>query len=90
MSICLDYAEALGAVSDKEGNLHWPRADASNFDVSRLKFCPHCRQPLPRQDGIFIPTTEIHVEVPPLRKRGRPRKYASNAEKQAAYRRRKA
>lgn len=24
MSICLDYAEALGARYDKEGILHWP------------------------------------------------------------------
>ena len=24
MSICLDYAEALGGFWDREGNLHWP------------------------------------------------------------------
>ncbi len=51
MSICLDYATYLGAFVDKEGGLHWPSADASNFDISRLKFCPECGQLLLQEDG---------------------------------------
>lgn len=58
-------------------------ADASNFDVSRLKFCPECKQLLLQEDG-----TPAIGSVP--RKRGRPRKYPSNACRQSAYRERKA
>lgn len=76
MSICLDYATALGAFYDKEGNLHWPNSDASSFDISQLKFCPTCRQLLPEQ--------RVSAVIP--RRRGRPRKYASHADRQRAYR----
>jgi len=82
MSINLDFATSLGAFWDKGGNLHWPNADASSFDVSRLKFRPECGQLLLQEDGT--------VAIGPIpRKRGRPRQYANNAERQAAYRRRR-
>ncbi len=29
-----------------------PTNDGSNFDMARLKFCPHCGQLLPQQTGL--------------------------------------
>lgn len=49
-------------------------ADASSFDVSRLKFCPECGQLLLQEDG-----TAAIDPVP--RRRGRPRKRASEADR---------
>lgn len=37
-------------VNDYSGaDIYIDNADASSFDMSRLKFCPHCGQLLPRE-----------------------------------------
>jgi len=48
MSVCLDFAEFLGAWQDKEGILHWPldpRLPLSRTDDVRPLWCRLCGEP---------------------------------------------